>query len=136
MTTGTGAMNRVLLAVGALPTVRLFRNNTGMGWAGKVKKLGPSRVLIEDARPLHAGLVKGSSDLVGWTSRKIEPRHVGETWAVFTALEVKDGSGRLSEDQERFLRAVQRAGGIAEEVRSGEDALEALGLAEAEPVDR
>lgn len=122
MTAATTAMHRVMLAIGALPCVRIFRNNTGMAWVGDARRLPNGDVLIRNARPLHAGLVKGSSDLIGFTSRTIRQQDVGQTWAVFTAIEVKDGTGRPSEDQRRFLDAVAAAGGIAGVARSGEEA--------------
>lgn len=122
MTTGTAAMNRVMLAIGGLPSVRVFRNNVALAWVGEAKRIGEGRVLITNARPLHAGLIKGSSDLIGWTSREITAADVGKRVAVFTAIEAKDGSGRLDKDQRRFIDAVRAAGGIAGEARSEEEA--------------
>lgn len=124
MSTGTGAMHRVMLAIGSLRHVRIFRHNVAMAWVGDWTRRSDGSVLIRNARPLHAGLVKGGSDLLGWTSRKIEPHHVGETWAVFTAIECKDGTGRTNADQLRFIENVRAAGGIAGVARTGEDALE------------
>ena len=54
---------------------RLFRCNTGQGWVGNstmIKNkslvyLYPGDVVIKNARPLHAGLTEGGSDLIGWT---------------------------------------------------------------------
>ena len=54
--------------------VKLFRNNVAVGWVGKservtaptVVKVYPGDVIIRKARPLHAGLCVGSSDLIGW----------------------------------------------------------------------
>ena len=130
MSTGTGLVSRIMLAIGALPFVRIFRNNTGMAWVGKATKLGGGKVLIEDARPLHAGLIKGGADLIGWTVREIRPEDVGARVAVFTAIECKDGSGRANDDQRRFLQAVEDAGGIAGIARNEQDA---RGLVGAEP---
>ena len=104
---------------------RLFRNNTGMAWAGE-KLQGPTGaarlVTLKNARPLHAGLCKGSSDLIGWTPVEITESMVGKKLAVFTALEVKSPRGRTSEEQERFINEVTRAGGIGRVVRKPEDA--------------
>lgn len=94
------------------PRGRLFRNNVGTGWTGKTTRL-PDGVLIKNARPLRAGLVRGSSDLVGWTIREITPEMVGERIAVFTAVEVKTGKVQVTKEQKRFLEAVASAGGIA-----------------------
>lgn len=127
-------LKRILLACSRGPA-RIFRVNTGQGWVGKSWR-APSRttveleagdVVIRQARPLHAGLVEGGADLIGWRSRVIQPEDVGTRVAVFTALEAKQGSGRVTEAQARFLQAVEAAGGIARVVRSVEDAQDALG---------
>lgn len=94
----------------------LFRNNTGQGWAGIVVKKTASMLTLQDFRPLRAGLVKGSSDLIGWTEVIITPEMVGRKMAVFTAFEAKT-SGRLSPDQLTFLTRIDEAGGIAAEIR-------------------
>lgn len=125
----TPFLKRLLLACSRGP-VRLFRNNVGTGWVGKVERpsravqvlVSPGDVVIRRARPLHAGLFEGSGDLIGWESREIKPEHVGQTWAVFVSLEAKEGTGRLSPAQRQWRDQVQAAGGVAEEVRSVEDA--------------
>ena len=119
----TPLMQRIRLAVGKLPTVRLFRNNVGMGWQGKAVHQG-SHVVIENPRPLHAGLCEGSSDLIGWTTVEVTPDMVGERVAVFTAIEVKTDKGRTSPEQRNFIQRVQEAGGIAGVARSENDAIE------------
>ena len=124
------ALKRCLLAVAGIAT--LFRQNVGVGWAGAavpIKRAGtisvsPGDVLVKNARPLHAGLVEGSSDLIGWTPVEIRPEHVGMTMAVFTAAEVKSKKGRPTDAQENFLEQVTVAGGIAGIVRSPEDAVQ------------
>ena len=78
---------------------RLFRNNVGR------RKVGD--------RWIQYGLCPGSSDLIGWTRRTITPADVGETWAIFTAVEVKSAAGRLTSEQRLFLDAVAEAGGLA-----------------------
>ena len=91
-------------------SVRLHRNNTGT---------------LRDAngRPVQFGLAKGSADLIGWTTRTITPDMVGQRVAVFTSIEVKTPTGRVSPEQRQWLEAVQAAGGIAGVARSVEDAL-------------
>lgn len=126
-------LSRILLAC-SRGSCRLFRNNVGVGWIGRVEKpsrpvqvmIYPGDVVIRKARPLHAGLAEGSGDLCGWVSREIKPEHVGQTWAVFASLEGKEGTGRLSPAQRGWMNAVQAAGGIAAEVRSVEDAERAV----------
>ena len=90
--------------------VRLHRNNTGT---------------LRDAngRPVQFGLAKGSADLIGWTTRTITADMVGQRVAVFTSIEVKTPTGRVSPEQRQWLEAVQAAGGIAGVARSVEDAL-------------
>lgn len=127
MSTGTGLMQRILRAAGRLQGVRLFRHNVGLGWVGQATKRRDGSVLVRNARPLHAGLVVGGSDIIGWTSIVIRPEDVGRRVAVFTALEAKDGSGRADPDQRNFIDQVRAAGGFAGVVRSEEEALEIVG---------
>jgi len=102
---------------------RLFRVNTGQAWAGKVEKMGTS-VFIRDAYPIRMGLVEGGSDLIGWTPIVITPEMLGETVAVFTAIELKVGKLPTTEDQDRFLSRVAEAGGVAGVARSVADAVD------------
>ena len=51
------------------------------------------------------------------------PDMVGQRIAVFTSIEVKTPTGRVSPEQRQWLEAVQAAGGIAGVARSVEDAL-------------
>lgn len=118
----------IMLGVSASATV--FRNNVGMGWIGRsrrvsaptVVKLNPGDVVIQDARPLHAGLCEGSSDVIGWTTREITPDMVGKKVAIFTAIEVKNPSGRASAEQLRFIERVRECGGIAGIARTPDEA--------------
>lgn len=89
---------------------RLFRQNVGQGWIGKSERatttrtvtLQPGDVVIRQARPLHAGLCVGSSDIIGWHR---DGRFVG--------IEAKTATGRASDEQMRFIDAVRRSGGVA-----------------------
>lgn len=108
----------------------MFRNNVGTGWAGQstrvtqgnlravAAQLQPGDVVIRGGRPLHAGLCVGSSDLLGWRTV--------DGVAQFVAVEVKSAKGYASAEQERFIDAVEGAGGCAGIVRSVEDARELL----------
>lgn len=98
---------------------RVFRNNTGQGWVGQYTKCTERRnghhdVLISNARPLHAGLCVGSSDLIGFYRGR------------FLAIECKSARGRPTEEQQNFLDEVTRNGGIGIVARSVEDVLERL----------
>lgn len=119
----TNIMRLIMIAVSRLPGVRIFRNNTGLAWTGQSKSTGSGTVVITDARPLHAGLCKGSSDLIGWTTIQVAPEMLGKKVAIFTALETKTASGRATPEQLNFIKAVQDAGGIAGVARSESDAL-------------
>lgn len=109
--------------------VRLFRQNVGMAWTGKTERVTratqvtvfPGDVVIRQARPFKAG-VEGMSDLTGWT--------VKDGVAVFTAIEVKTETGRVSPEQRAFIDTVQQAGGIAGVARSVDDAARLLGLSD------
>lgn len=110
---------------------RLFRVNTGQAWTGEVVRnrssgkqavfLGPNDIVIRNARPFRAGLVKGGSDIVGITPVVVTPDMVGKTIGVFTGYEAKTGRLQASEDQNKFLEMVRRLGGIAKVVRSVDD---------------
>lgn len=117
--------NRILLTCSRGDT-RLFRQNVGQGWAGRLVSNQAGRVTLQDARPLIAGLCTGSADLIGWRSIEVTAEMVGRRLAVFAAVEVKSATGRTTEQQRAFLAAVQDAGGIACVARSVEDAQRAL----------
>lgn len=135
MATDTAFLNRIMLACSRGAT-RLFRNSVGVGWVGKSYRasrvetatLQPGDVVIRKARVLHAGLTKGSGDLIGWESREVKTEHVGQRWAVFVSMEGKEGTGRSDRDQVNWREQVQAAGGIAGEVRSVEAAKALLAL--------
>lgn len=122
---------RIMLAIGQ-GLSRVFRVNTGVAWQGKrVDNIrGNARmvmchdgdVVVRGAQPIRMGLCVGGSDLIGWTSRVMQPDDVGRRYAVFTAVEVKAPRGRVTEDQAKFLDAVQAAGGLAGVARSEDEA--------------
>lgn len=100
---------------------RMFRNNVGMGWVGKVIRLKDGSIKILHPRPLHAGLCVGASDTIGWTPIVITPEMVGKKVAVFTACEVKTGRLKTTTDQDNFLTVLRNSGGIAIVARSDKD---------------
>lgn len=117
---------QIRLALGSRPGLRLFRQDTGLAWTGRVASTLPNGapvpqgdVYLRGARRVSYGLHKGSPDLIGWTVRN--------GVAVFTALECKSATGRPTPEQLRFIEAVQRAGGLAGVVRSVDEALAVLG---------
>ena len=108
MTSEQHIQQHIRLACSTGP-VRLFRNNTGV-------------LKDQHGRPVSFGLCKGSADLIGWTTRTITADMVGQQVAVFTSIEVKTATGRLTPDQRQWLAAVETAGGIAGVARSVTDA--------------
>lgn len=122
-----------MLGVGKIPTIKLFRNNTGQAWQGSDKKFitegGRRKLILYDPRPIDAGLCDGSSDLIGWTEIEITPQMVGTKVAVFTALEVKSEIGRVSATQFNFLTVIRKMGGISGIVRTPEEAKRLLSAA-------
>jgi hypothetical protein len=99
------------------PNERLFRANSGMGWAGKATKKGKFTV-IENARPFH-GMPEGFPDLVGFTEITVTADMVGQKIAVFTGEEYK-ATGRLSVDQKRWRDLILSHGGIWRKVTPDE----------------
>lgn len=109
------ALTTEILAQLARGAVRLFRNNCGFGWqAVGTKKLDNGDMILRQPRLIRFGLFKGSADYIGWVSVTITPEMVGQTLAVFTAMEFKKtGGGKRSQEQKNFIKAVKAAGGRA-----------------------
>ena len=112
------AIQQAVSALGA----RLFRVNTGQAWAGEATQMGTGIFLRKPYR-MHMGLTTGGSDLIGWTPVTITADMVGSRVAVFTAVELKAGRTRTTEEQENFLAQVTMAGGLAGVARSVEHAV-------------
>jgi hypothetical protein len=117
---------QILAALGSRNDVRLFRNNTGQGWVGKLVCHTNGTAVIANARPLHAGLIKGAADLVGWQSVVITPDMVGRRVAIFCSIECKGEHGRATPEQHTWQDNVLLAGGISVITNSVEGAQEAL----------
>lgn len=109
---------------------RLFRNNTGSAWGGKLvlratktttATLNKGDIVLRNARPIKFGLCVGSSDLIGWTRVEISENMVGQTVAIFTACEVKAGSTKTTKLQSAFIEAVNINGGIGFVAKSEDD---------------
>lgn len=89
---------------------KLFRNNVGMFNIIEKNK----------RRVVKTGLCKGSSDLIGYTTKLITQEMVGKPIAVFTAVEVKKSDWKKDkklnpheEMQKNFLDNVVNDGGLA-----------------------
>lgn len=108
----TDLQQRIRLALGTHPELRIFRNQVG--------SLPDPRT----GRLVTFGLARGSADLIGWRTITITPEMVGQRVAVFTSLEIKTPTGRLAPAQRHWLHVVHQAGGIAGVARSVQDALQ------------
>jgi hypothetical protein len=73
----------------------------------------PEDVIVRNARPLEAGLCKGSSDAIGWKPITVTHAMVGRKIAVFVALEAKSANGKPSSEQINFLNRAREAGALA-----------------------
>jgi hypothetical protein len=93
---------------------RLFRNNVGL-------------FKTFDGRRIKTGLCNGSSDIIGWTPVTVTEDMVGDTVAVFTAIEVKKPNGRATDQQLNFIDNVRVDGGYAGIAKSTEDAEKIIG---------
>lgn len=97
----------VMEGLGPEADLRLFRNNCGVAEFHGVK--------------VRYGLLVGSSDLIGILAPS----------GRLISLECKSETGRLTDEQEKWLRMVRRMGGFACVVRSVSDARDALKRARA-----
>jgi hypothetical protein len=102
-------VNTTMTKLGA----RLFRNNIGEAWLGQAAKTKEGGVYIKAPKRVIYGLRVGSSDKIGWTPVTVTPSMVGQTLAVFTAVEEKSlAYPTLTPDQRNFLDQVAKAGGL------------------------
>lgn len=105
--------------IGAL----MWRNNSGayQDESGRWVRYG----LCNDSKQMNDRIK--SSDLIGPTPLLIEPRHVGQTVGVFTALECKPTGWHLTpgdkrgQAQQRFIDLVVGIGGFGGFVTSLDD---------------
>ena len=91
----TNIMNKIMLAMSKKGYL-CWRNQVGL-----FKTL--------DGRTVNIG-IKGSSDLMAVKPTVITPEMVGQTLAVFVAVEVKTATGRQSEPQKKWQNAVEKLG--------------------------
>lgn len=92
-----------------------FRANVGRAYASNdVTKLADGSLLLRNWRPFSTGLPAGFSDVFGATPVTITPDMVGQTLAVFAAVECKPEKGGVARDgQRRFVEAIRSVGGRA-----------------------
>jgi len=105
----------ILAEFGALPDLRLWRNETAGAWVGKVVgRTKAGDLVLRGARMIQAGLCVGSSDLIGL-----------ERGGRFLAIEVKTPRGRAPDHQKLYVNTVNELGGLAGFATSPKD-VEAL----------
>lgn len=129
----TALCNRILAAV-SRTAARAFLNPVGVGVVGKVERINhagpvylqPGDYVVRFGQRIDYGLTPGSADIIGITPYVATQADVGRTLGLFTSLEVKHGSDRLRPNQEQWARFVLNNGGIAAEVRSEQDAIDAI----------
>lgn len=127
------AQQKILLRFGALPDLRIWRQNTGQAW----QPLTPAareafRRLRETMpggfRPVMYG-TKGAADIQGILAVSGRRDVTDEAIGRFLAVEVKSERGRLSEDQERWGAMVKSQGGIYVVAKNEDDVGRALDAA-------
>lgn len=115
----------ILAEYGALPDLRLWRNETAGAWVGKVVgRTKAGDLVLRGARMIQAGLCVGSSDLIGLEAVACPVCH---DWGVarFLAIEVKTPRGRAADQQKLYVNMVNELGGLAGFATSPKD-VEAL----------
>ena len=105
----------------------VWRNNVAKAWVGdKLIWQANGNLTIVNPRVLHAGLCKGSADLIGIAPVVITEQMVGSTVGLFLAPEIKADKGSATPEQGCFMDHVRLKGGIAGICRSPQDALALL----------
>ena len=112
----TKLQQEIRLAIGKIPTLRLFRNQVG--------QLPDPRT----GRYVQFGLAKGSSDLIGFKKIKITKDMIGQEIAQFVSIEIKTEKGKLTTQQNNWLTFINKAGGITGVARSINDVFKILSL--------
>lgn len=92
----TNIMNRIMLKMSQKGFL-CWRNNTGLFKS------------LDGKQTVRVGQV-GSSDIMAIKPTVITPDMVGQTVAVFVAVEVKTATGRQSEAQKKWQTAVEKLG--------------------------
>lgn len=114
MTTETPAQQQVRLAMARMGAL-MYRNNTGafQDETGRWIRYG----LANDSKQMNERIK--SSDLIGGVPITIQPHHVGQTFAILTAIECKRPGWHLTpgdkrgQAQKRFIDLVVGIGGFA-----------------------
>lgn len=112
----------IRLALGQRSDVRLFRNDAGLAWHGRLVSQQGRRVVLENAHRFTYGLQPGAGDLIGWRTVTITPDMVGQQVAVFSSVEVKPPGKGPKPNQRTWRDNVLAAGGFAGTAHTPEEA--------------
>lgn len=109
------AVLRTLLIYASEFSCRLFRNTRGVERIAQKDCKSCQRF----GRVVSYGLANGAPDLVGWIPHVVTPADVGRTISVFVGIEAKrEDGGTVSEEQRKFLAALERDGAVSGVARS------------------
>jgi VRR-NUC domain len=100
---------------------RLFRQQSGQFWTGRVLEHSHDRVVLAHPRIVRVGAL-GMSDLGGVTSVIITPDMVGHRVGIDVQIEVKSKSGRISSEQQAYIDVMRQLGSRAGTARSVDEA--------------
>lgn len=100
---------------------RIFRQNAGIAWQGKVIEQSATRLILAYPRALRLG-VAGMSDLGGLTSVIITPEMIGQCVGIDVQIECKFGRARATPEQAAYISIMQSLGARAGIARSVADA--------------
>ena len=124
----TPIMRKIMLELGKIPAIRIFRNHVGVGYHGQVVERVGSTIVLKNARTVTFGLAKRSPDLIGWRELTITPDMVGKKLAQFIGCEVKDEHGKLSIEQSDFIALINSFGGCAFSAKSPAEAVQKISV--------
>ncbi|MBP2656229.1 MAG: hypothetical protein H6Q73_3798 [Firmicutes bacterium] len=118
--------NKIRIALS--PHGTFFRVNVGQAWTGtEIIRTEGGGVYIPQARPFDTGVPKGFSDLFGVVPMFITPEMIGQRIGSAAFIEVKTKTGRVRQEQEKFLAFMRAKGCPAGIARSPEDAIKIIG---------
>ena len=122
----TKIQKETLLESGKIPSLRLFRNNVGVGFQGKILNENYPIITLENYRRVSFGLMPGSGDCIGWQSIKITTDMVGKSIAQFVSVELKTDIGKPQTNQKNWYNQVTNSGGKAVIIRDPESLTKAF----------
>ena len=101
--------------------VRLWRQNSGRGWAGKIVHQDAHKLILSPYYAIKLG-PPGMSDLGGLVSVEVTESMIGQRVALYVGIEGKTPTGRMRAEQRSFIEMVREKGGRAGVARSVEEA--------------